>query len=240
MPQEVIDRVESIAQRQGTPAGIEFLRRDGSEFYDIIDDATPTAPTANNENPPDSENEGVDNDSNSNDAGLSIDEDHLVNSVDMENQHIMEPVNDPHNEDDMSYDTASMGSNEMDAQDEMNIINNDETPNQPEAIIGGEDGTNATSRRVNLDVNADNIIPDGKRRRRRPPDINPDEGYGLVHAESEESILHEGETIGYANVLSTYEHSQRTYANSSNRLQYAAEHLILTQMGMNAGIKAFG
>ena len=31
-----------------------------------------------------------------------------------------------------------------------------------------------------------------------------------------------------------------SYANSGNLFHYAVEHLILTQMGMNAGIKAFG
>ena len=37
MPQEVIDRVHTIAERQKTPSGLEFLRRDGTQFEDIID-----------------------------------------------------------------------------------------------------------------------------------------------------------------------------------------------------------
>ena len=35
MPQEVIDRIHLIADKQKTPKGITFLRRDGTEFADL-------------------------------------------------------------------------------------------------------------------------------------------------------------------------------------------------------------
>ena len=53
-------------------------------------------------------------------------------------------------------------------------------------------------------------------------------------------MIERAERVGYVNVLCTYKESQQSYAKADNLMQYAVEHLILTQMGMNVGIKAFG
>ena len=243
MPQEVIDRVEAIANRQKTPAGIEFLRRNGAEFEDIEYDIPPMNNTNENDEPP-IEGNDTNSDDGSNSAGLSIEGGQSTVDGDAELGDTADSINDQQDEDDISYETASMG----DDNNEVEIVNNDEIPHQPETIIDVEETTDndvehtttSASGAINIDVTPQNIIPDGQRRRRRPPNINPEEGYELVNNDNEELLMEEGERIGFVNLLNTYEQSQRAYAETSNKLQFAVEHLVLTQMGMNAGIKAFG
>ena len=41
-------------------------------------------------------------------------------------------------------------------------------------------------------------------------------------------------------MMTTYVNTMNTYAEVNTTIQYAAEHLVLTQMTMRRGIKAFG
>ena len=43
----MIDRVHTIAERQKTPTGLEFLRRDDTQFEDMIDGPVPPMEDAN-------------------------------------------------------------------------------------------------------------------------------------------------------------------------------------------------
>ena len=56
MPQEVIDRIEYISMRQKVQPGLQFLRKDGTEYHEITDGATPPI---EDENPSDDETTGV-------------------------------------------------------------------------------------------------------------------------------------------------------------------------------------
>ena len=47
-------------------------------------------------------------------------------------------------------------------------------------------------------------------------------------------------SIHYMNIITMYSESINLYAGSNNLIQFAADHLIFTQMGMKAGIRAFG
>ena len=213
MPQEVIDRVELIATRQKSPEGIEILRLDGTIFEDI-----PEAPgievedddlsyDESQQSEDDHENEGVDDPENNN--NLQELEDSIGDETSL------------HNDDDVSLDSDSMVTAASHGADEIDIDGAEEVPNVQQAII--QDDTI-----INLDLDASNIIPDGDKRRRRPPRRDAVEGYELIN------------NVEYCNAVTTYIDSLQSFAQAENLYQFATEHLILTQMGMSAGIKAFG
>ena len=223
MPDEVIARIHSIADRQNVPEGVEFRRVNGAEFEDLLDipvvvqddESTSSSNSDSSEDdPPSADKEGVDDQQQEQYNDLVSDDDSMVTAADEQNH------DDQVNED-------------GEQNDEIVIDNVDERPNATDDIIDRAD------RSVNLDVNAANIIPDGEARRRRPPQRDPSEGYSLNNVGSIQKDVKCSQTE-HEHAFAQYVESRLAYVDATNNMQFAADHLLFTQLCMNAGIKAFG
>ena len=155
MPQEVFDRTHTIAERQKTPSGLEFLRRNGTQFEDVIDG--PVSPT-----------EDV-NKSDEEDDGTVIDAER--DGVDMGSVDGKTGENAT-NEDHISNDEDSMHTESSNERDEVQIHDAEEAPNAPELAIDEDDLTDneqhpppEISDNMGTEVTTNNILPDGQSRR---------------------------------------------------------------------------
>ena len=228
MPQEVVDRVHSIAQRQRTQDGILFTRADGSLFEDPIDvDVTANENNEDDESLQNNEDQGVHEDSSQSDDEQGVTEnDSFVEGVNDDNSEIEFEIENEQNhvdhdvvqEDNVSLQSESVDSTHSNIQNDVIIPQAEEVPAPQQIQPENVQPAVQQNRRVNLDVNIDNIIPENERRRRKAPDRDPNEGYQLL----------------------TYVESQQAYADSGNTMQYGVEHLMFTQLFMTAGIKAYG
>ena len=223
MTDEVIARIHSIADRQNVPEGVEFRRVNGAEFEDLLDipvvvqddESTSSSNSDSSEDdPPSADEEGVDDQQQEQYNDLVSDDDSMVTAADEQNH------DDQVNED-------------GEQNDEIVIDNVDERPNATDDIIDRAD------RSVNLDVDAANIIPDGEARRRRPPQRDPSEGYSLNNVGSMQKDVKCSQTE-HEHAFAQYVESRLAYVDATNNMQFAADHLLFTQLCMNAGIKAFG
>ena len=223
MPKEVIDRIHSIAERQKTPEGVEFLRQDGTQFEDIIDidDIKSDEDSTSSEDDEETQSEALSS-TNSNDGNDNISYDSTHNCNDNADEEI--------NIGNTSDDNESMATALSSENNDLNIAGVEEAQNEQSVVIE-ENIASMEDKTIKLDLDVRNVLPDGEGRRQNAPKIDPVERYNLHASNPNEEFV---------NVMTTYAQAQTSYANSRNLLQYAVEHLILTQLGMNAGIKAFG
>ena len=117
---------------------------------------------------------------------------------------------------------------------EVDIPDLDEVATQEDVIIENDD-----SGMVNLDIPPDNILPEGSKRWRISRRRHIEDGYHLTNVTNDISDTTTA-TNKYLNAMVVYMESHSTFAQLINLLQFAADHLLLTQLGMKAGIKAFG
>ena len=85
--------------------------------------------------------------------------------------------------------------------------------------------------RINPDVSANNILPDRQGRQRRALNIDSMKGYNLNtnYDERDCGVIDDEMIRTYLEL--------KTYAEATDLLQFASDHLILTQLGMNLDLK---
>ena len=140
----------------------------------------------------------------------------------------------------VSISSESMVTVESSDHDNIDIPSAEEVPHELEELVDESADDEQANSIINLGVTAENILADGTRRRQRLPNINPAEGYNLTTSEGEQSDDVLEVVVHYLNVLATFVNSVDSYAHARNLMQHTADHLLLTQLSMKAGIKAFG
>lgn len=231
MPQDAIDRIHLIAEKQGSPEGIEFLRMNNETFEDLLD-LPDTLDYNDAGDPPNLDN---------NDGGEIQDDvptsgPEIAEPQPNDELEVVEPEIDEV-QDVISVDNSTHEENE----NEINIETIDEVPHQQMEING--DMTPPEPQSV-TDVTPDNILPEGSRRGRVPKIRSDVEGYEFLNETDIDlatcGIAKDDPTHEYLCAQTTYINSMNTFNQVNDAAQHAAEHLILTQLGMKAGIKAYG
>ena len=101
--------------------------------------------------------------------------------------------------DDSSQDSESMVTAVSTMEDNIEIADAEETQNEPEIVVETDNAegniATASDKQIHLDVTSSNILPEGQTRQRRPPNINPKEGYNLHNSDENDE---------YSNVIATY------------------------------------
>ena len=128
--------------------------------------------------------------------------------------------------------------------DDMNVPADEQLTTAQDAHVSQED-TNMHKWRTESEFSVDNIFPAG-RNWIAPPPQRPGtvdhEGYGLINDTSHGINRKVARSVvGYVNAITSYINYLNCYNEVNKKIiQYAIEHLILTQVGMNRGVKMFG
>ena len=89
------------------------------------------------------------------------------------------------------------------------------------------------------EIDANNILPEQQRRRRKQSTRYPTDTYELVN-DSNDDFNSTPQLKGWLNAVDTYLESIDTINDVNNCIQSMVNQLCLTQMGMKAGLKQFG
>ena len=80
----------------------------------------------------------------------------------------------------VSISSESIVTAELSEHDDIDIPSAEEVSHELEDLVDESTDDEQADSIINLGVTADNILADGTRRRRRPPNTNPAEGYNLT------------------------------------------------------------
>jgi len=191
---------------------------DGTEFENLLQAPSPELTPLDN-------NRGRD----ANEPIAADDGEELV-STDEDNESVVSNENMFAGLDDTIY-VEQLRNDNVDV--EVNILAIDQVVAQEGVIIEDDDGG-----KVNFDMIPDNILPEGPRRGKIPRRRLAEEGYQLANMTDSVNDTPQA-TNDYLNGMTVYAESHSAFAQAGNLFQVAAEHLLLTQLMMKAGINAF-
>ena len=235
MPQEIIDRVHHIANLQNAPDGIAFTKKDGTPYFTDEDDDS----IQDNEHA--AEDDGDNNSDNSSQNSEGTETTGVVDAAETAGMDVDNETTGVHG-----------NINNIDHQEIDEVDTEEDEPNVPlhemDNVINLEDDPEPTDP-VNELIEPNDEEPSDipiQRTTRSGRVSKPHVWKGFEGKENysftttKDNAIKGSTVTGYLCAQTAYINSLKTYSEVSRAPTHAIEHLVLTQVGMQQGIKLWG